>query len=110
MSQSASESAHQSAHESAPEPRPHPARIPLGPDVLVIRNRYESLSIANDVLLGIWFAVGSFLFFSETTTTAATVLFALGSLQMLIRPVIRLSRRIHLRRRGYDESGTQQDF
>lgn len=94
--------------ESAPTP--HPALIPLGPEVLVIRNRYESLSIANDVLLGIWFTVGSFLFFSEATMTAATVLFVLGSLQMLIRPVIRLSRRIHLRRRGYDESGTQQDF
>lgn len=78
--------------------------------MVVIRNRYESLSIVNDLLQGLWFAIGSFLFFSEATMTAATILFALGSLQMLIRPVIRLSRRIHLRRRGYDESGTQQEF
>ena len=91
--------------------REHPsALIPLGPEVLVIRNRYESLSIVNDVMLGVWFTIGSVLFFSEATTTAATALFLLGSVQMLIRPVIRLSRRIHLRRRGYDESGTQQDF
>src|SRR5699024_1445202 len=74
------------------------------------RDRYESLSIANDVVLGIWFTVGSFLFFSESTMTEATVLFVLGSMQMLIGPVIRVSRRIHLRRRGYVEGGTQQDF
>lgn len=96
--------------ESTTDREPPSALIPFGPDVVVIRNRYESLSIVNDVLLGVWFAVGSFLFFSEATSTAATILFALGSLQMLIRPVIRLSRRIHLRRRGYDESGTQQEF
>lgn|SRR5699024_7058751 len=97
-------------NSSDPAPPPNLTRIPLGPEVLVIRDRYESLSIANDVLLGIWFTVGSFLFFSESTMTAATVLFVLGSMQMLIRPVIRLSRRIHLRRRGYVEGGTQQDF
>ncbi|HJC60494.1 MAG TPA: YrhK family protein [Candidatus Dietzia intestinigallinarum] len=89
---------------------PHLARIPLGPEVLVIRDRYETLSIANDVLIGIWFVVGSVLFFSEATTTAATALFVVGSVQMLIRPVIRLSRRLHLRRRGYSDSGSGQDF
>lgn len=89
---------------------PHPARIPLGPEVLVIRDRYETLSIANDVMIGIWFVAGSFLFFSESTATVATALFVVGSVQMLIRPMIRLSRRLHLRRRGYSDSATQQDF
>lgn len=89
---------------------PHPARIPLGPEVLVIRDRYETLSIANDVLIGIWFVVGSILFFSESTTTVATSLFVVGSVQMLIRPVIRLSRRLHLRRRGCSGSESGQDF
>lgn len=42
-----------SATESTPELRPHPVRIPLGPDVLVILRRYESLRLANDVLLEI---------------------------------------------------------
>lgn len=89
---------------------PHLARIPLGPDVLVIRDRYETLSIANDVLIGVWFVVGSMLFFSESTTTVATSLFVVGSVQMLLRPVIRLSRRLHLRRRGYSDSESGQDF
>lgn len=96
--------------ESTRDREPSSALVPLGPEVLVIRNRYESLSIANDVMLGVWFTIGSVLFFSESTTTAATALFLLGSVQMLIRPVIRLGRRTHLRRRGYDETGTQQDF
>lgn len=89
---------------------PHLDRIPLGPEVLVIRDRYETLSIANDVLIGIWFVVGSVLFFSEATTEVATALFVVGSVQMLIRPVIRLSRRLHLRRRGYSDSPAGQDF
>lgn len=89
---------------------PHLDRIPLGPEVLVIRDRYETLSIANDVLIGIWFVVGSVLFFSEATTEVATALFVVGSVQMLIRPVIRLSRRLHLRRRGYSDSESGQDF
>ena len=89
---------------------PHLDRIPLGPEVLVIRDRYETLSIANDVLIGIWFVVGSILFFSEATTEVATALFVVGSVQMLIRPVIRLSRRLHLRRRGDSDSAAGQDF
>lgn len=68
----------------------HPARIPLGPEVLVIRDRYEVLSIVNDVMIGLWFVV--------------------GSVQMLIRPMIRLTRRLHLRRRGYSDSESGQDF
>ncbi|WP_308202698.1 YrhK family protein [Curtobacterium flaccumfaciens] len=44
--------------------------------------------------------VGSVLFFSESTTTAGTWLFLIGSIQLLVRPVIRLSRRLHLGRVG----------
>lgn len=105
---------------SAPTPAPHPSHghpldpsltlIHLGPEILVIRDRYEALSIANDVMIGLWFVVGSALFFSESTTMIATVLFLVGSVQMIIRPAIRLARRVHLRRRGYFESATQQDF
>ena len=65
---------------------------------LVIRQRYETLSIINDVLVGVWFTVGSVLFFWDTTTTAAIWLFVIGSVELLVRPVIRLVRRLHLRR------------
>ena len=79
---------------------PHESHINLhiGHEELVIRNRYETLSIANDVLIGLVFLVGSFLFFSESTVTLGTWLFVIGSFQMLIRPTIRLVRRIHLQK------------
>lgn len=96
---------------AAKTPRVDPTEvIPLGHDVLVIQDRYETLSIANDVLIGIWFVVGTCLFFAPVTLTAGRVLFLIGSVQMCIRPVIRLRRRIHLRHRGYPGSTTQQDF
>lgn len=95
---------------SGPPGDPAITMIPLGHDMLVIRDRYETLSIINDILIGIWFIVGSVLFFSAATLTIGTVLFLIGSVQMIIRPVIRLSRRVHLRRRGYLATGTQQDF
>jgi len=83
---------------------PGPVIIHMGPEELVIRHRYEVLSIANDILIGIWFVIGSFFFFSETLTFAGTCLFVIGSVEMLIRPVIRLARSVHLRR--YQETGS----
>ena len=72
----------------------------VGHEELLLRQRYELLSIANDVLAGLLFLVGSFMFFSERTVYAATWLFVIGSACMLIRPVIRLVRRIHLQKVG----------
>ncbi len=72
--------------------------LTIGHDELVIRRRYEALSIVNDILVGVWFLVGSVLFFSEATTYAGTWLFVIGSAELLVRPVIRLARQVHLRR------------
>ncbi|MBB2975930.1 hypothetical protein FHX49_001497 [Microbacterium endophyticum] len=74
--------------------------IRIGNDELVIRNRYETLSITNDFLIGVMFVVGSILFLWSSTTTVGTVFFIIGSAQLLIRPSLRLSRRFHLRRFG----------
>ncbi|TWP33832.1 YrhK family protein [Leekyejoonella antrihumi] len=68
----------------------------IGHDELVIRQRYEALSIANDILVGTWFIVGSILFFSASTSTAAIWLFLAGSVEMIIRPIIRLARKVHV--------------
>ncbi|GAA1905478.1 hypothetical protein GCM10009737_02890 [Nocardioides lentus] len=76
----------------------------LGREELVLRRRYESLSILNDLLIAIWFLAGSVLFFSAETTYAGTWLFVIGSAELAVRPVIRLSRRVHLRRVGGHES------
>ena len=83
-------------------------KLEIGHEELVIRQRYETLSIANDVLIALWFLVGSILFFWESTTTAATWCFLLGSVEFLARPAIRLARRVHLRRvrgSGLDSAG-----
>jgi hypothetical protein len=71
--------------------------LELGSKELVLHNRYEILSILNDVMIAVWFIIGSILFFSESTTTAGTWLFLAGSVELLIRPIIRLTRNIHIK-------------
>ena len=72
--------------------------IRIGPQELVIRRRYEAASIVNDVLIGLWFLIGSVFFFFDSLTRAGTVLFVIGSVPVLIRPVVRLARHLHLQR------------
>ena len=74
--------------------------LPFGHDEIVLRQRYETASILNDLAIAVWFIVGSILFFSESTSYAGTWLFLIGSVQLAIRPAIRLSRRVHLQRRA----------
>lgn len=92
----------------------HLLPLRIGRYELVVRRRYELLSIANDLLIGVWFAVGSVLFLSPATTRAGTWLFLVGSLQLMIRPLIRLARNLHLQRispagRGF-LLGSSHDF
>ncbi len=87
--------------------------IRIGHDELLIRRRYETLSIINDILAGIMFVVGSVLFFFPSTVIAGTWLFVVGSVSMLLRPTIRLTRRFHLIRTCGDKAGaheTSMDF
>lgn len=91
---------------------PNDLAMRIGSDEIVIRDRYEALSIANDVLIGILFLVGSILFLWESTATVATWLFIVGSAEFLLRPVIRLARRTHLKRfgTGRDRTDHQGDY
>ncbi|WP_028648619.1 YrhK family protein [Nocardiopsis sp. CNT312] len=75
-----------------------PMDVRIGRHELVVRLRYEAASICNDLLLGVWFVVGSVMFFSAAWTTTGTWCFLIGSVQMLVRPAIRLSRLVHVRR------------
>lgn len=75
-----------------------PLVLHLGPEELVIRRRYEVLSIVNDILVAVWFVIGSVFFLFAALETAGTWLFLLGSAQLLVRPLIRLHRRVTLRR------------
>ncbi|MCZ4580378.1 YrhK family protein [Gordonia amicalis] len=85
--------------------------VTIGREELVVRQRWETASIANDALIAIWFVIGSILFFWEDTTLTATWFFLVGSIQFLARPVIRLRRRIHLRRlRGDRYTDDAEDY
>lgn len=77
---------------------PHSLTLRIGDEEIVIRKRYEAASIANDILISLWFIVGSVMFFSEAWTVPGTWCFLIGSVELLIRPVIRLSRHVHLQR------------
>ena len=91
-----------------------PLTLTLGHEELVIRRRYEVLSIGNDFLIAVWFVIGSVLFFSSSTTYAGTWLFVAGSIELLFRPLIRLGRHLHLRRLPSGQTGapteTTQDY
>ncbi|KEF32707.1 hypothetical protein D777_01341 [Marinobacter nitratireducens] len=76
----------------------NPLTIRLGDEELIIRRRYEMLSIINDFFIAIWFLTGSILFLYPEYETQAVWLFIIGSAQFLIRPTIRLISHIHIQR------------
>lgn len=63
---------------------------------LKVTSIYKLLYQINDLVLGLVFLTGSFLFFRDDTMFAGTVLFVIGSIQMLIRPVISVVHDFHL--------------
>ncbi|MFC5138290.1 YrhK family protein [Actinomycetospora rhizophila] len=93
---------------------PRPLVFTLGHRELIIRRRYQLLSIINDILIAVWFTIGSFMFFSDKLTYAGTWLFVIGSIELLIRPAIRLIRQIHLQRlpgyQGVRAPESEHDF
>ncbi|WP_119696775.1 YrhK family protein [Microbacterium halotolerans] len=84
--------------------------IRIGHEEIVLRRRYEVLSIVNDILIAVWFIIGSILFFSSETSTVGTWLFLVGSVQLLCRPAIRLVRHVHVRRVGSSSAEASDDF
>lgn len=84
--------------------------LDIGHDELIVRRRYEALSIGNDVLIALWFLVGSVLFFWESSMTVATWCFLLGSIEFLARPAIRLARLVHVRRVGGSGLDSANDY
>jgi YrhK-like protein len=75
-----------------------PLIIRIGSEELIIRRRYEVLSIVNDFFIAIWFLAGSILFLYPEYEKAAIWLFIIGSSQFLLRPLIRLIEHIHIKR------------
>lgn len=71
--------------------------IRIGHDELELRQRYEIISIVNDLLMGVWIAIAAILMLAGNTKVAS-VFFLIGALQMLVRAGIRLARRVHLQK------------
>lgn len=72
--------------------------IDIGSDHLIIERRYRALSALNDLLIAVWFLIGSIFFFYDSLMTGGTWLFVAGSVQLLLRPVITLTELIHVRK------------
>ncbi len=72
--------------------------VDIGQDHIVIQRRYDALGAVNDLLIAVWFLIGSFFFLKESLTTDGTWLFILGSAQLLIKPLIKLVSLIHVGR------------
>jgi hypothetical protein len=62
-----------------------------------VSSYYGYLSIANDVLVGIEFLVGSIEFLPKGNEVFGVYLFIAGSAELLIRPLIEIARRLHVR-------------
>lgn len=96
--------------------RPHGDRslvIQVGSEELIIRRRYEAAGTANDVLIALWFIAGGIMLFSEAWTALGTWCFLAGSIELLLRPVIRparLTRLRHLRGPASPPGDSAQDF
>ena len=88
---------------------PNPLTLDLGPEQLVINRRYEVASMLNDIMTGLWFVVGSIFFFYNSMQIPATWMFLIGSVQLLIRPIIRIARDVHLRRKPYSAEPAAED-
>ena len=52
----------------------------------------------NDLTLGIWFLIGSILFLFQETKVIGTILFILGSAQLLGRPILKLIHAFYIKR------------
>ncbi|GAB6909090.1 YrhK [Desulfosarcina cetonica] len=67
----------------------------LGHRHIVIQRRYEALGALNDLMIAIWFLIGSFFFLNQSLVESGTWLFIVGCIQLLIKPVLKLSSLVH---------------
>lgn len=84
--------------DNNPEQKYNPAiDVEIGNYEIIIGRRYGLMYTLNDILIACWFIIGSIFFFSENTQGVGTWLFLIGSIQLLIRPIIRIIRNSHLK-------------
>lgn len=69
--------------------------IGIGHRHLVVQRRYEALGALNDLLIAVWFLIGSFFFLNARLVESGTWLFIVGSAQLIIKPLIKLMGLLH---------------
>ncbi len=62
---------------------------------IVTSNRYEMISLLNDMITTICFLIGSYFFFHRQTETG-TIMFIIGNANTLFRAILALIRKIHI--------------
>jgi len=72
--------------------------LTLGDQEIVLRHRFELISIANEIGIALFFTVGSVCFYFESLFNLGVTLFVIGSVQLGVRPAIRFARRVQLRK------------
>jgi hypothetical protein len=98
MSQSQSTASQDDEHDDGPdEGGGDSVTLTLGNEEIVLRQRYELLSIANEIGIALFFTVGSIAFYWHELFNLGVTLFVIGSVQLGIRPAIRFARRVQLR-------------
>ncbi|WP_320034351.1 YrhK family protein [Halarcobacter sp.] len=70
--------------------------LDIGNRHIVIQRRYEFIGAFNDLLIAIWFLVGSIFFLNDSLMESGTWLFIVGSAQFLIKPLIKVISLIHV--------------
>jgi hypothetical protein len=74
------------------------ADVGVGNKHIVIQRRYDVIGAFNDLLIAVWFLIGSVFFLSESLTYSGTWLFIVGSAQLMIKPVIKIISYMHVGR------------
>ncbi len=72
--------------------------VKFGKYGLFFNRNYHLIALANEIMTGLWFVAGSFLFLSEKTKLIGTILFIIGSTQLLISPILKIIHSMTLRR------------
>ncbi|SFD38381.1 YrhK-like protein [Lentibacillus persicus] len=74
--------------------------VQVGTFEFSFNKKYRFIALSNDIVLGIFFLVGSVFFLFEPLKTAGAVLFIIGSAQLLARPILKIFHAIYFTRRN----------
>lgn len=72
--------------------------LQMGKFEVAFNKRYRFISLLNDFTLGLEFLIGSILFLFESTKTLGNILFIIGSLQLLGRPILKIMHAFYISR------------